>query len=218
MHAVSTPLPVVILISGGGTNLQAIIDAQQSGALAVDIRAIISNRPDALGLKRAQHAGIPNIVMDHKTFASREAFDRALISKIDSCGAPLVVLAGFMRILTAEFVQHFAGRILNIHPSLLPKHRGLDTHAQALAAHDTEHGASVHFVTTELDGGPVIAQARVPVLAADTAASLQARVREVEHILYPRVLQWYASGRISLKAGRIVFDGKPLDAALRIDT
>ena len=179
------PLPVVVLISGNGSNLQAIIDAQQRGELPIEICAVISNHADAFGLERARRAAIPTAVVDHTQFASRAAFDHVLQTTIDASGAQLVVLAGFMRILTPEFVQHYASRILNIHPSLLPKHRGLRTHAAALAAQDTQHGASVHFVTTELDGGPVIAQVRVPVLAHDTQATLAERVRAQEHFIYP---------------------------------
>jgi len=205
------PLPVVVLISGGGTNLQAMIDTQQRGELGIDIRAVISNRADAFGLERARRAGIATTVVEHTRFAERAEFDRALQSTIDATGARLVILAGFMRILTPAFVQHYAGRLLNIHPSLLPKHRGLRTHEGALAARDAQHGASVHFVTTELDGGPVIAQARVPVLAHDTAATLAERVRAQEHILYPIVIGWYAAGRLSLDDGVAVLDDQVLN-------
>ena len=204
------PLPVVVLISGSGTNLQAIIDAQQSGLLRIEIRTVISNRADAYGLERARRAGIATAIVDHTQFASRAHFDRALQTAIDTTGAQLIILAGFMRILTPEFVQHYAGRMLNIHPSLLPKHRGLRTHEGALAARDAQHGASVHFVTTELDGGPVIAQAQVPVLAHDTPATLELRVRAQEHVIYPLVIGWYATGRLRLENGSAVLDGEVL--------
>lgn len=200
------PLPVVVLISGNGTNLQAIIDAQQRGELPIEIRAVISNRADAFGLERARRAGIATNVVEHTRFASRAEFDHALQTQIDATGAQLIILAGFMRILTPEFVQHYSGRLLNIHPSLLPKHRGLRTHAAALAAGDAQHGASVHFVSTELDGGPVIAQARVPIHADDTATTLAERVRTQEQIIYPLVIGWYASGRLRLSNGQIVLD------------
>ncbi len=204
-------LPVAVLISGDGTNLQALIDARQRGELSIDIRVVLSNRADAFGLERARRAGIAIAVVEHAQFVSRAEFDRALQARIDASGAQLVILAGFMRILTPEFVQHYAGRLLNIHPSLLPKHRGLRTHASALAAGDAEHGASVHFVTTELDGGPVIAQACVPVLAHDTPGTLAQRVRVQEHIIYPLVIGWFASGRLRLESGGIVLDGQALN-------
>ena len=207
-----SPLPVVVLISGNGTNLQAIIDAQQRGELPIEIRAVISNRADAYGLERARRAGITTAVLDHTRFASRAQFDAALQTSIDASGAHLVVLAGFMRILTAEFVQHYSGRLLNIHPSLLPKHRGLHTHEAALAGGDALHGASVHFVTAELDGGPVIAQVRLPVLPHDTEATLAQRVRAQEHMVYPLIIGWYASGRLRLNGGHAVLDGQILDA------
>ena len=190
------PLSVVVLISGDGSNLQAIIDAQQRGELPIEIRAVISNRADAFGLARARRVGIATAVMDHTQFTSRAEFDHALQVAIDATGAQLIILAGFMRILTPDFVRHYLGRMLNIHPSLLPKHRGLRTHAGALSAGDAQHGASVHFVTAELDGGPLIAQVRVPVLAHDTETTLAERVREREHIIYPLVIGWFAAGRL----------------------
>ena len=169
------PLPLVVLISGGGTNLQAIIDAAVAD-LPVDIRAVISNEADAFGLERARGAGIETRVLDHRAFPDREAYDAALAELIDEYEPGLVVLAGFMRILTPAFVRHYHGRMFNIHPSLLPRYRGLDTHARVLAAGDREHGATVHFVTEELDGGPLIIQARVPVLANDDPQTLARRV------------------------------------------
>ncbi|BAO45198.1 phosphoribosylglycinamide formyltransferase [Thiolapillus brandeum] len=210
-------LPIVVLISGGGTNLQAIIDAARDG-LPVDIRAVISNQPDAYGLQRAKKAGIPTAVLDHRDFDSREAFDQGLAALIDSFQPGLVLLAGFMRILTPAFVRHYQGRMLNIHPSLLPKFQGLHTHQRALDAAEKEHGASIHFVTEELDGGPIIIQARVPVLPGDDAEKLAARVLEKEHIIYPLAVRWIAEGRLSLNgAGQVVFDNQALATPLDLD-
>lgn len=203
-------LPVVVLISGGGTNLQALIDAAAHD-LPIEIKAVISNVPDVYGLSRAKEAGIETEVLDHTRFASREAFDQALTRVIDSFGAELVLLAGFMRILTPEFVRCYLGRMLNIHPSLLPRYQGLHTHQRAIDAGDSEHGASVHFVTEELDGGPVIIQARVPVLADDTEDILAARVLEKEHIIYPLVARWFAEGRLALAHDLVMLNGQPLE-------
>lgn len=180
---------LVILISGRGSNMRSIIDAMTAGELDVDIVAVISNRPDAAGLQFARDAGIETAVIDHKAFAGRESFDQALAAKIDEFEPSFVVLAGFMRILTAEFVEHFAGKLINIHPSLLPKFKGLHTHQRAIDAGETEHGASVHFVTAELDDGPVILQAKVPVYKDDDADTLAARVLEQEHLLYPAAIK-----------------------------
>ncbi len=209
-------LPVVVLISGGGTNLQALIDAAAAD-LPVTIRAVISNRPDAFGLERARRAGIPAQVLDHQAYADRAAFDRALAALIDGYAPGLVLLAGFMRILTPAFVQHFRGRLLNIHPSLLPKFQGLHTHARALAAGEREHGASIHFVTEELDGGPVIVQARVPVLAGDDPDTLAARVLAREHVLYPLAVRWFAEGRLRLRGDRVWLDDAPLARPVDLD-
>lgn len=180
---------LVILISGRGSNMRSIVEAANQGQLDVDIAAVISNRPDAAGLEYAQQAGIDAQVIDHKLYDSRESFDAAMAEVIDSYQPDFVILAGFMRILTADFVEHFAGRLINIHPSLLPKFKGLHTHQRAIEAGETEHGASVHFVTAELDEGPVILQAKVPVLADDDADTLAARVLEQEHLLYPAAIQ-----------------------------
>jgi len=210
----AAPLPIVVLISGNGTNLQAIIDAVRRGELAAEIRAVISNRPQAFGLERARRAGIPAETVDHTRYPDRNDFDAALRAMIDRYQPALVILAGFMRILTPEFVTHYHGRMLNIHPSLLPAFRGLDTHRRALAAGAKAHGASVHFVTVELDGGPVIIQQQVPILPGDDAGTLAARVQTAEHRLYPRVIQWFAEGRIGLRDNRVVFDGTPLTAPL----
>lgn len=203
------PLPLVALISGSGSNLQAIIDAIANG-LPATVRAVISNRADAFGLQRAQRAGIPTRVLDHRQFPDRAAYDRVLAELVDGFQPQLVVLAGFMRILTAEFVRRYRGRMLNIHPSLLPKYPGLHTHERALAAGDTEHGASVHFVTEELDGGPLVLQAVVPVLAGDDADTLAARVLTREHVIYPTVIRWIAEGRLQTGRQGPVLDNRPL--------
>jgi phosphoribosylglycinamide formyltransferase-1 len=210
------PLPVVVLISGSGSNLQALIDAADEG-MPIDLRGVISNRSDAFGLTRASRAGIATSVLDHRGFADRSAFDRALMSRIDDLGARLVVLAGFMRILTPDFVGHYRGRLLNIHPSLLPRYQGLHTHRRALEAGDREHGASVHFVTEELDGGPVIIQARVPVKPGDTEKALAARVLAREHVIYPLAVRWFAEGRLALDDDRVRLDGRLLDAPVDLD-
>jgi phosphoribosylglycinamide formyltransferase-1 len=206
----STPLPVVILISGTGTNLQAIIDSVERDALPIEIRAVISNRPRAAGLQRATRAGIPTNVVDHNRYSDRHSFDRALRETIDAYQPELVVLAGFMRILTPEFVAHYAGRMINIHPALLPAYPGLNTHERALAAGEREHGASVHFVTGEVDGGPVIVQARVPVLPDDTPETLAARVLQQEHIIFPLAIRWFAQGRVEMRGEKAYFDNKPI--------
>lgn len=210
-------LPIVVLISGSGSNLQALIDAAAKNELDVEIRAVISNRPNAGGLQRARDAGIPTEALDHKTFESREAFDRALQQRIDSFEPQLVVLAGFMRLLTDDFVNHYLGRMLNIHPSLLPAYTGLNTHQRALDAGDPRHGASVHFVTAELDGGPLILQASVPVASDDTPESLAARVLEQEHKIYPLAVQWFADGRLQLHDQHACFDGTALTQPLQLD-
>ncbi len=180
---------LVILISGRGSNMVSIVDAINAGELPATVAAVISNRPDAPGIAFAQQANIPTAVIDHKTFDSRESFDQAMAKEIDKYSPKLVVLAGFMRILTSEFVQHFSDRLINIHPALLPKFKGLNTHQRAIDAGEKEHGASVHIVTPELDDGPVVLQARVPVLKNDTAETLAARVLEQEHKLYPAAIK-----------------------------
>ena len=204
----NTPLPVVILISGRGSNLQAIIGAVARGTLAVDIRAVISNRPDAAGLQHATRAGIPTAIIDHTLYADRLAFDQALQACIDHYQPGLIILAGFMRILSDNFVAHYRGRMLNIHPSLLPDFPGLKTHQRALDAGCKQHGASVHFVTADIDGGPLVLQTRVPVHADDSADSLAARVLEQEHHLYPLAIRWFAEGRLTLdENGQALLDG-----------
>jgi len=204
------PIRLVVLISGSGTNLQALIDKQASGELPVTLAAVISNRPEAKGLARAQAAGIATEVLDHTRFDSRPAFDAELRRIIDGYRPDLVVLAGFMRILTPELTGHYAGRMLNIHPSLLPKYQGLHTHERVLAAGEREHGVTVHFVTSELDGGPAVAQARVPVLPGDTAEDLARRVQREEHHIYPLVVNWFARGRLNMDNGQVLLDGEPL--------
>ena len=202
-------LPVVVLISGSGTNLQALIDTAGAGA-PFRICGVISNRAGAPGLQRAAAAGIPTRVVDHTQFADRESFDAALAAAVEAFAPGLVVMAGFMRILTTAFVNHFAGRMVNIHPSLLPAFQGLHTHRRALDAGVSEHGASVHFVTDELDGGPVIAQARVPVTADDDERSLGARVLAREHVLLPNVVTWFAEGRLALRDHHVWYRGAAL--------
>ncbi|WP_323774165.1 phosphoribosylglycinamide formyltransferase [Alcanivorax sp.] len=203
---------LAVLISGSGTNLQAIMDAQKAGTLDAEIAVVFSNRANAAGLERAAQAGIPTASLDHRDYPDREQFDQAMIEVLTPYAPDTVVLAGFMRILSAVFVRHYAGRLINIHPSLLPKYRGLNTHARALEAGDSEHGCSIHFVTEELDGGPLIAQAPIAVHANDTVDSLSKRVQQREHLLYPQVLQWRAQDRLELTDNGVVLDGKPLPA------
>ncbi|MDR7024761.1 phosphoribosylglycinamide formyltransferase [Pseudomonas peli] len=197
---------VVVLISGSGSNLQALIDSIAHDGNPARIAAVISNRADAYGLERAKQAGISTAVLDHKQFDGREAFDAALVEAIDAFNPQLVVLAGFMRILTPGFVRHYAGRLLNIHPSLLPKYKGLHTHQRALEAGDSEHGCSVHFVSEELDGGPLVVQAVVPVQSDDSPSSLAQRVHEQEHVIYPLAVRWFAEGRLQLAAQGAMLD------------
>lgn len=211
-----SPLAVVVLISGGGTNLQAIIDGALSD-LPISLKAVISNEPEAYGLERARKAGIETRVLSHREYADRESYDAALAALIDEFEPGLVVLAGFMRILTSDFVRHYSGRLFNIHPSLLPRYRGLHTHERVLEAGDTEHGATVHFVTEELDGGPLIVQARVPVLPGDDADMLARRVLGKEHVIYPAAIHWFAEGRLRLDNGRVILDGTPLAGPVEMD-
>lgn len=203
---------VVVLLSGTGSNLQALLDSMQAGHPA-RIAAVISNRADALGLQRARDAGIEARVLEHQGFADREAFDAALIDLIDQYQPHLVVLAGFMRILSPSFVRHYHGRLLNIHPSLLPRYKGLHTHRRALEAGDAEHGCSVHFVTEELDGGPLVVQAVLPVELHDTPQSLAQRVHAQEHLIYPMAVRWFAEGRLTLGDQGALLDGQLLAAS-----
>jgi phosphoribosylglycinamide formyltransferase 1 len=194
---------LVILISGRGSNMEAIIRACADEGWAAQVAAVIANRPDAAGLAFAASHGITTAVVDHRQFPDRDSFDAALAREIDSFGPDLVVLAGFMRVLTAGFVDHYAGRMLNVHPSLLPSFPGLKTHQQALDAGVRLHGASVHFVTSQLDHGPIVAQAAVPVVAGDTPATLAERVLATEHIIYPRAVRWFVEGRLALNGQRV---------------
>ena len=201
---------VVVLISGSGSNLQALIDAAAGPRWPGKIVLVLSNRADAFGLERARGAGIATAVIEHGAFAGREQFDQAMMAAIDAQSPDLVVLAGFMRILTPDFVRHYRGRLLNIHPSLLPLYPGLHTHQRAIEAGDREAGASVHFVTEELDGGPVIVQARVPVEPGDTADMLASRVLREEHRIYPLAAKLLLEGRISLRNDHAELDGQAL--------
>jgi phosphoribosylglycinamide formyltransferase-1 len=198
-----------ILISGSGTNLQAFIDRARTGELEAEISLVLSNRPDAYGLERARNAGIPTAVIRHGDFDSREAFDRAVAARLDEAHIELVVLAGFMRILSPWFVDRYRGRLLNVHPALLPLYPGLDTHQRVLDAGDAWHGSTVHFVTEELDAGPCILQGRLPVRPSTTADELMARVQRVEHRIYPEALNWVATGRASFVEEQAVIDGRP---------
>jgi len=208
------PIRIAVLISGNGSNLQAIIDHQKLHANLYEIVMVISNKAGILGLERAKNAGIPQQVIDHKAFADRESFDAQLQTSLDACAVDLIVLAGFMRILTEGFTRHFLGKMLNIHPSLLPKYTGLNTHQRALEAGDSEHGLSVHFVTPELDEGPAILQAKVCIDADDNVESLQNKVHQQEHIAYPLVIQWFAEGRLTFKNGQACFDQQNLKKPL----
>lgn len=201
---------IVVLISGSGSNLQAILDACKAGFIAGRVSAVISNKADVFGLTRATEAGVPALVLDHKQFADRQSYDVALCEAIDLHQPDLVVLAGFMRILTPEFVAHYSGRLLNIHPSLLPKYQGLNTHQRAIDAGDSVHGCSVHFVTAELDGGPVALQAKVPVFPEDDASAVAARVHEQEHRIYPLVVRWFCQDRLQQQADKALLDGQIL--------
>jgi phosphoribosylglycinamide formyltransferase-1 len=207
-------LPVAVIISGRGSNMEAIARAAQAPGSSFRVVRVIADRGGAGGLARAAALGIPTSVVPVTQFPDRASFDAALAAEIESAGARLVALAGFMRILSAGFVQRFEGRLLNIHPSLLPKYKGLDTHARAIAAGDTYHGASVHFVTAELDGGPVIMQGRLRLRSGDTPETVSARVHALEHIIYPHVCSLIASRRVEWRAGSVYFDGELLPAPL----
>ena len=210
---------LAVLISGTGSNLQAILDAIDAGELPARVSLVLSNKAGAAGLARAERAGVPAQAIDHRGFPDRASFDQAMIERIDAHGADTVVLAGFMRILSPGFVRHYQGRLINIHPSLLPKYPGLNTHARALEAGDREHGCSLHFVTDELDGGPLIAQARFPVAANDTAQTLSEKVQAQEHRLYPEVLRWRAQQRLQMTDQGVELDGERLPAqGFQMDT
>ncbi|WP_455223528.1 phosphoribosylglycinamide formyltransferase [Kaarinaea lacus] len=212
MNAAQKPrdkMPIVALISGNGSNLQAIIDAIQRG-LPADIRAVISNRADAYGLMRAKKAGIPTEILTADNNISREDYDRKLQQLIDQYQPQLVVLAGFMRILSDDFVHHYLGKLINIHPSLLPKYRGLNTHQRVIDDNETLHGATVHFVTPELDGGPAIVQVKVPVMENDTAETLAKRVLQQEHYIYPMAIRWFAESRLKYQNHQVYLDNQLL--------
>ncbi|WP_410014082.1 phosphoribosylglycinamide formyltransferase [Sodalis sp. C49] len=204
---------LVVLISGEGSNLQAVIDACRQERMPARVAAVFSNRADALGLRRAARADVPARALLPGDYPDRASFDRALCEAIDRYQPDAVILAGYMRILSPDFVSHYAGRMLNIHPSLLPLYPGLHTHRQALANGDREHGTSVHFVTEQLDGGPVILQAKVPVFPGDTEADLIARIKTQEHDIYPLVISWLLDGRLTLREGAAWLDGAPLPPA-----
>ncbi|WP_413113907.1 phosphoribosylglycinamide formyltransferase [Thaumasiovibrio sp. DFM-14] len=198
---------IVVLISGSGSNLQAILDACEQGTIAdSQVVAVISNKETAYGLERARQAGVDAISVSASDFDGRESFDQALADKIDHYDPDLVILAGYMRILSPNFVRRYLGRMLNIHPSLLPKYPGLHTHQRALDAGDKEHGTSVHFVTEELDGGPVILQAKVPIFDNDDVDEIQARVQQQEHKIYPLVADWFLRGRLEMENGLAILD------------
>jgi phosphoribosylglycinamide formyltransferase-1 len=208
-------LPIAILISGRGSNMRVIAERAAAGSLPVDVRVVVSDQPTAEGLQAAAAMNLATRVLQPREFADRPSYDRALVQLLEQYQPQLIVLAGFMRILTSQFIGAFAGRILNVHPSLLPKYRGLHTHRRALESGEALHGVSVHFVTEELDGGPVVLQAEVPILPDDSETTLSARVQQGEHRIYPQAIDWFARGRLLLKDGRAWLDGKPLDAPLR---
>jgi phosphoribosylglycinamide formyltransferase-1 len=214
----ANPTPdIVVLVSGRGSNLQALIDAEKRGEIRGNIRAVISNRPEVYALERARRAGISTAVIDHTRYSDRPAFDRELMASIEIHQPELIAMAGFMRILTPEFIARFEGRMLNIHPSLLPAFRGLDTHRRALAAGVKQHGCSVHFVTNDLDAGPVVMQAEVEVNPNDDPESMASRVLQREHVIYPQTVAWFCEGRLRLSAGTVHLDGTPLTAPIMLD-
>lgn len=209
----SEKMKVAVLISGSGSNLQALIDSQKNSNY--EIVLVVSNRPGVFGLTRAEQANIKNVTLDHTQFDSREAFDQALVKVIDQESIDFVILAGFMRILTPEFTLHYLGRMLNIHPSLLPKYPGLHTHRKALEAGDTTHGVSIHFVTPELDGGPVILQAEIDITKSDTELTLKDKIHLKEHKIYPIATQWLASGQVKLTDNIAYYQNEPLLTPLK---
>jgi phosphoribosylglycinamide formyltransferase-1 len=202
---------IVVLISGNGSNLQAIINHIKDGKIDGEIKAVISNVEDVYGLQRAQQAGIESLVVSHRDYASREEYDTALLANVEKFKPDLIILAGFMRILTPYFVNFYTGKLLNIHPSLLPKYKGLNTHQRAIDNYDTEHGASIHFVSPELDGGPVILQAKVPIFEEDSAADLASRVQEQERQIYPLVVKWFCNDRLMMQQGKAFLDNEVLE-------
>lgn len=212
MSAAAPPLRLAILISGRGSNMAAILRACRAGALAAEIAAVVADRADAPGLALARQLGTPTATVARSAHPTPAAFEQALAATLGSHGTQAVALAGFMRILSAQFVGCYLGRMFNVHPSLLPHYRGLDTHRRVLAAGDAVHGASVHFVTAELDGGPVILQSQVAVEPADSEATLAARVLATEHVIYPRALGWFAARRLTWRDGAPWLDGRRLES------
>ncbi len=213
----SPPLALAVLISGNGSNLQAIIDAIEAGRLKAEIRLVLANESDAFGLIRAARHGIATRVIDHRDYPSRAAFDAAMLDCLQPLEPDYIVLAGFMRVLGADFVRVFAGRIVNIHPSLLPAYKGLDTYRRALDNHESRHGVSIHLVTADLDEGPVLLQADYPIEAGDDVESLQLKGHRLEHLMYPTLLQWLAEGRLTIDGKQILNDHKPLSAPIRFE-
>jgi phosphoribosylglycinamide formyltransferase-1 len=207
----STTCKAAVLISGSGSNLQSFIDRVEERRVALDLAVVFSNRPDAFGLERANSAGIDTACIEHGDFRSREAFDQAVAVELDHWRPDLLILAGFMRILSPWFVKRYEGRILNIHPALLPLYPGLDTHERVLEAGDNWHGSTVHFVTEELDGGPRILQGRIRVAPTTDPAELMRRVQAVEHQIYPMAADWFGQGRLEFRGGATWLDGNPLD-------
>lgn len=207
----ATPCKTAILISGSGTNLQAFIDAVELGELELDLCVVFSNNPNARGLERAEKAGIPTACIQHSDFPDRESFDDAVVAELDRFKPDLLVLAGFMRILSTRFVSHYSGRILNIHPALLPRYPGLNTHQRVLDAGDEWHGSTVHFVTEKLDAGPRILQGRLAVKPGESAEELALRVQAVEHQIYPQAAAWVGAGQVEFRSGECWRDGKRAD-------
>ena len=211
------PRRTAILISGSGSNLQSFIDQAATGAIGLELCIVFSNRPDAFGLTRARQAGIPTECLEHGDYPDRESFDRAVAAVLDAYDPDLIVLAGFMRILSPWFVQHYAGRVLNIHPALLPAYPGLDTHQRVLDAGEKWHGSTVHFVTEELDGGPRVLQGRIAVDPNETDDELCQRVQAVEHQIYPQAAQWFGEGRLEFRDGATWLDGEILSEPVVTD-
>lgn len=205
-----TPCRIVVLISGNGSNLQAMIDAIAVKQIPAEVVAVISNKADAYGLERANKANIPTEVLSYADYNDRQKYDQALMGCIDAYQADLIVLAGFMRILTDDFVNHYLGRMFNIHPSLLPKYKGLNTHRRVLESGDQEHGATVHFVSPELDSGPIILQGKTSVMDTDSEQQLTQRIHEIEHKIYPQAVMWFAEGRLSLSDNTVLLDQHPI--------
>ena len=211
------PLPTAVLISGRGSNLKALIDARKSGALAVDLRGVISNRPQAAGLEFARAADVPELVVDHHDYPDRHAHEAAVAEALDRLAPELIVLAGYMRVLTAPFVARYLGRMINLHPSLLPRYPGLNTHARVLEAGDAWHGSSVHFVTPDLDAGPVLVQVRMRVEPVDDAETLAARLLPLEHRLLVGAVELFCDGRVQWRNGRVLLDGQPMQRPLELE-